>query len=96
MNKKYQKYIDYIAKDLEAPYFKNMRDSYGLKQDEMKLVLSKVYNQPVTIKGNRVFDSNGNEIYYENSTGYWFKREYDDNDNLLYWEDSYGDIRDKR
>ena len=95
MNVKYKKYIDYIAKDIEPPYFKSL-DAYGLPYKEYELVLSKVYNQPVTIKGNRVFDSNGNEVYVETSTGYWFKREYDDNDNLLYWEDSYGDIRDNR
>jgi hypothetical protein len=27
------------------------------------------------------YNSNGKEIYYENSNGYWWKREYDDNGN---------------
>jgi hypothetical protein len=35
-------------------------------------------------------DSKNNEIYYENSYGYWAKREYDKNNNEIYWEDSSG------
>ena len=35
-------------------------------------------------------DSNGNEIYFENSQGYWIKREFDSNRNEIYCEDSYG------
>ena len=35
-------------------------------------------------------DSNGNEIYYEDSNGYWIKREFDSNYNLIYYEDSDG------
>jgi hypothetical protein len=37
-----------------------------------------------------LYDSNGNEIYYENSNGYWFKREYDTNGNRIYYETSDG------
>ena len=40
---------------------------------------------PFTIK-----DKNGNEIYYEESTGYWIKTEYDSKGNKIYWEDRYG------
>ena len=69
MNNKYKKYIEYIVNDIELPYFINMRDNYGLKQDEMGLVLSKVYDQPVTIKGNVIYDTNGNKIYQETSDG---------------------------
>ena len=47
-----------------------MEDHYGLRLDEYKLILSKVFNQPVNIKGNHVYDINGNRIYYENSDGY--------------------------
>jgi hypothetical protein len=35
-------------------------------------------------------DSNGKEIYCENSEGHWHKREYDSNGNLIYCENSYG------
>ena len=37
-----------------------------------------------------LYDSNGKEIYYENSDGYWFKRDYDSNGNEIYFEDSDG------
>jgi len=90
MNKKYIKYIDYIVSDIEAPYFKNMRDHYGLSEKEYELVLSKLYNQPVTIKGDYIYDSQGNNIYYETSNGYWEKREYDEQGNIIYYEDSNG------
>jgi hypothetical protein len=35
-------------------------------------------------------DKNGNEIYFENSSGYWRKREYDDQGNRIYYENSDG------
>ena len=35
-------------------------------------------------------DKNNNRIYYENSNGYWSKREYDKNNNEIYYEDSDG------
>ncbi len=44
----------------------------------------------------RIKDSNGNEIYWEDSSGYWEKREYDVNGNRIYWENSFGTIVDKR
>jgi hypothetical protein len=43
-----------------------------------------------------LYDSNGNLIYYENSSGYWWKREYDVNGNQIYFENSNGTIRDNR
>ena len=92
MNKKYERYIDYIVSDLQPPYFENMRDMYGLKDGEYSLVLSKVYNQPVSIKdrGHYVYDTDGNLIYYENSDGYWVKREYNAQGNQIYYENSNG------
>jgi hypothetical protein len=89
MNKKYIKYINYIVNDIELPYLKYL-DQYGLKQEEYELVLSKVFNQPVTIKGNDVYGPNHNKIYGEDSNGFWFKREYDQNNNKIYFEDSNG------
>lgn len=35
-------------------------------------------------------DDNGNEIYLENSTGYWVKKEFDSSGNQIYYEDSSG------
>lgn len=37
-----------------------------------------------------LYDSNGNLIYDEYSTGYWVKYEYDDNGNKIYYENSNG------
>ena len=88
MNKKYERYINYIVNDIKPPFFINMRDHYGLKDNEYELVLSKLYNQPVTIKGISVYDTNGNIIYREDSNGYWIKREYDTNGKVIYQEDS--------
>jgi len=90
MNKKYIKYINYIVNDIKPPYFKNMGDHYGLKDNEYELVLSKLFNQPVSIDGYNVYDTNGNAIYFENSNGSWTKREYDTNGNEIYWETSDG------
>ena len=89
MNYKYKKYIEYIARDIQVPYLKSL-EPYGLKQDEVVMVLSRVYNQPVTIKDNSVYNNQGNEIYREYSTGYWVKYEYDTDGNEIYYEDSYG------
>ena len=35
-------------------------------------------------------DSNNNQIYLENSDGYWTKIEYDSNGNQIYYENSDG------
>ena len=95
MNKKYIKYINYIVSDIELPYIKSI-EPYGLSEKEYPLVLSKVFNQPVTIKRRYVYDTNGNTIYWENSSGFWEKREYDTNGNLIYREDSDGYIEYNR
>ena len=35
-------------------------------------------------------DSNGKQIYFENSNGYWVKREYNSEGNKIYWKNSDG------
>ena len=35
-------------------------------------------------------DEKDNEVYYEDSTGYWVKFQYDEKDNEIYYEDSTG------
>ena len=37
-----------------------------------------------------ITNANGNETYYEDSEGDWYKREYDSNGNETYFEDSNG------
>ena len=96
MNKKYEKYINYIVNDIETPYFINMKDNYGLKYNEYELVLSKIFNQSVTIEGRSVYNTNGKVIYNEDISGRWAKSEYDTNGKEIYYEDSYGVIIDNR
>jgi len=38
----------------------------------------------------KLYDKNGNEIYYESTTGYWKKCECDSNNNIIYYENSSG------
>jgi hypothetical protein len=90
MNSKYKKYINYIVSDIKPPYFINMKEMYGVSEKEYPLVLSKIFNQPVTIKSNDVYNTNGNIIYYESSNGFWTKREYDQYGNEIYYENSSG------
>ena len=93
MNKKYQRYIEFIVSDIEAPYFENMKQMYGLRPDEYELVLSKIFNQPVSITDSGYYvynNSNGKNIYYEFNK-YWEKYEYNSNGKLIYFKDSDGD-----
>ena len=91
MNIKHQKYIEYIAKDIELPYLKSLKP-YGLKQDEMNMVLSKLFNEPVIyIKPLRgVYNKNRSNIYREMIDGSWEIRKYNKNNKQTYYEDSYG------
>ena len=45
----------------------------------------KIKDFPFVIK-----DKDGNETYYEDSNGYWYKKEYDANGNEIYYENSNG------
>jgi hypothetical protein len=38
----------------------------------------------------KIKDKNDNQIYREDSNGYWWKREYDKNNNSIYCESSNG------
>jgi hypothetical protein len=38
----------------------------------------------------KIKDKNGNQIYWEDSNGYWYKLEFDTNGNEIYYEDSNG------
>ena len=87
MNRKYEKYIDYIVSDLEIPYFINMRDSYGLRPEEYKLVLSKVFNEPIKIiHDDTVVKQGGKTLYREKDNGFWVKKEYNADNQMTYRE----------
>ena len=91
MNKKYKKYIEYIANDIDPPYIKSL-EPYGLKDEEIDLVLGIVFNQPVHYiePMSGVYNKDKVSIYSETSNGYWIKQEYDNNGNLIYKEDADG------
>jgi len=50
----------------------------------------------ITVFPFEIKDSNNNEIYFENSDGYWCQYEFDENNNEIYSENSDGLIKDNR
>ena len=57
-----------------------------MKQQTVAELLKHDFN-----KGSlQLYDAGGNEIYYENSYGDWYKSEYDSNGNEIYYERSDG------
>jgi len=83
------KIIEFIKNDY--PIIKNLKD-YGfydqLSRDELNYVFSEIFVEPVKVNKLGIFNQNGNKIYYEDSDGYWTKREYDKNGNKIYFENS--------
>ena len=58
----------------------------------MKQTIAQQINWDFEVNGNLVIeDKKGNQIYFENSDGYWVKLEYDSQGNQIYFEDSDGD-----
>jgi hypothetical protein len=144
MNKKYQRYIEYIVNDIKPPYIYNMREIYGLSEEEYKTILSKVFNHKVMIhygfNGTEIsvynisadliyyesprfweefnrqkiggkyrvlfyhnsigkterfeYDSDGNDIYFEDNNGYWERREFDTNGKVISYSDSDGNYEE--
>ena len=55
------------------------------------MTVAQILKHDFKSKGNlSLYNSNCNKIYYEDSTGYWVKREFDSNGNIIYYEDSDG------
>ena len=87
MNKKYERYINFIVDDLQPPYYENMRDIYGLRPDEYELVLSKVFNEPIKIiNDDTVVKKGGITLYREKVNGFWVKKEYNADNQITYRE----------
>jgi len=55
------------------------------KLSETYKELGIVFTFPIVVK-----DKDGNETYYEASSGYWARYEYDENGNQTYYETSTG------
>tara|TARA_Y100000389_G_scaffold178413_1_gene191593 strand:+ start:256 stop:612 length:357 start_codon:yes stop_codon:yes gene_type:complete len=87
MNKKYERYINFVVDDLQPPYYENMRDIYGLRPDEYELVLSKVFNEPIKIiNDDTVVKKGGITLYREKVNGFWVKKEYNADNQITYRE----------
>ena len=85
-----EKFINTMVDKLKPPYFKNL-DKFEVSKAERKEIFKKFFGGHVTIKQGTVFDSVGNEIYYEGITGgYWEKNKYNERGNLIYKENSSG------
>jgi hypothetical protein len=83
-----EKFIRYVASKLKPPYFKNIND-LGVEKNEIKPILSLIFNQPIKINGTYVFNKKGGQLYYEDSFGDWTKYGYDEKNRHIYTEDSY-------
>ena len=55
------------------------------KLSETYKELGIAFTFPIEIKNEK-----GNSTYYENSNGYWWRREHDKDGNETYYENSYG------
>jgi hypothetical protein len=55
-----------------------------------------IYYEELRYWAKREYDSQGNQIYFEDSNGYWAKRERDSNGRTIYHESSDGIIIDNR
>jgi hypothetical protein len=88
-----QKFINKVSEILEVPYFKNL-ELYDVPEELWNDIFSIVFNKEVkmdsNMDSNRIIDSNGKKIYYEDSDGYWVKKEYDFNGKEIYRESSNG------
>ena len=65
-------------------------------QTNREMTIAQKFNHDFDNGVFRLFDSNGNLIYLEDSKGSWYKYEYDSNGNQTYYETSKGEIIDKR
>ena len=81
--------LEKVLKDIKSPYFKNM-EKLGLNNKEKKSLLSKVFNQPISIENQSIYDTNDNLIYREMVGDLWYKKKYDKNRNQTYFENNDG------
>jgi hypothetical protein len=82
--------IEFFKENPKPPYFKILKH-FDLSKDVMNYILSGIFVEPVKYSHNVILDENGNNIYMEDSEGYWSRREFDDNGNDIYYENSDGD-----
>ena len=78
----------------DFPLFKNM-ESYGfteqLSEEELNYILSGIFGEPVkSYHQSGIYNENRKEIYFEDTIGDWYRKEYDENGNIIYRENSDG------
>jgi hypothetical protein len=76
-------HYDKILEILDIPYFKNLI-SMGIDTVHYGEIFKRMYNDTITINNREIINEIGKVIYYENSDGEWYKKEYDDNNNLIF------------
>jgi hypothetical protein len=84
-----QRYINGIVNMIRLPYFRFLKVN-EIPRELWKDILDNIFNTKVTYSNNKIYDSNGNNIYDEDYEGFWSKSEYDTNNNQIYYEDSDG------
>ena len=83
-------FLSYNIDKIEPPYFYKFY-ILGLNNEERVYVLKNLYSFTIKIYGeNNIYDTRGNQLYYENNNGDWTKREYDSDGNEIYFEKSDG------
>ena len=55
-----------------------------------RMVTESILKTQLVIGKKSEYDQNGNQIYFEDSNGYWDKSEYDQNGKIIYVENSNG------
>lgn len=56
----------------------------------MKKSIAEEFDHNFEINSFKMFDVNNNDIYFEDSTGFWVKRTFDNNHNAIHYINSIG------
>jgi hypothetical protein len=67
--------------------------AFGGAGNTMRTATKPTTRTVMAIGASGEYDENGNETYFENSDGYWYRREYDEDGKVTYYEDRYGTKR---
>ena len=85
-------HYDKIISLLEKPYLKNLK-TIGITEEHYETIMKRIYDQSVSfyLDGFKIINNDNDDkvIYYENSSGEWYIKEYN-NGKEIYYENSYG------
>ena len=80
---------------IKAPYFKNLK-KFAADDKEIEMIFKKLFGEGIRVVNDTynhsygIFNNEGNQVYFENSIGFWNIWEYDERGNLVYEGNSYG------